>query len=83
GEPYVTTRNDRRAKSDEGAGLGLGLFIAKTLLERSGAIVKTENRGSPATGAVVTILWERTAFERGAKGLPAGGVAENPQSHVA
>ncbi|MGQ0445563.1 MAG: ActS/PrrB/RegB family redox-sensitive histidine kinase [Beijerinckiaceae bacterium] len=83
GEPYVTTRNDRRAKTDEGAGLGLGLFIAKTLLERSGAIVKTENRGSPATGAVVTILWERTAFERGAKGLPAGGVAENPQSHVA
>ncbi|MGH6937145.1 MAG: ActS/PrrB/RegB family redox-sensitive histidine kinase, partial [Methylocella sp.] len=33
GEPYVTTRNDRRAKTEEGTGLGLGLFIAKTLLE--------------------------------------------------
>ena len=48
GEPYVTTKNDRRAKTEEGAGLGLGLFIAKTLLERSGAIVKTENRAPPA-----------------------------------
>ena len=78
GEPYVTTKSDRRAKMDEGAGLGLGLFIAKTLLERSGAIVKTENRVPPATGAVVTILWERAAFERGAKRLSPGGTAVKP-----
>ncbi|MGH6869229.1 MAG: ATP-binding protein, partial [Methylocella sp.] len=78
GEPYVTTKNDRRAKTEERAGLGLGLFIAKTLLERSGAIVKTENRVPPATGAVVTILWERAAFERGAKRLPASGTAAKP-----
>jgi two-component system, sensor histidine kinase RegB len=75
GEPYVTTNNDRRAKTEEGAGLGLGLFIAKTLLERSGAIVKTENRVPPATGAVVTIMWQRAVFERAAKRLPASGAA--------
>ena len=43
GAPYVTTKTDRRAKSEDGAGLGLGLFIAKTLLERSGATVTTAN----------------------------------------
>ncbi|HUI22227.1 MAG TPA: ActS/PrrB/RegB family redox-sensitive histidine kinase [Methylocella sp.] len=69
GDPYVTTKTDRRAKSEEGAGLGLGLFIAKTLLERSGATVKAENRVPPATGAAITISWERAAFERGTKGL--------------
>ncbi|MGH6852720.1 MAG: ATP-binding protein, partial [Methylocella sp.] len=75
GEPYVTTKKDRRAKTEEGAGLGLGLFIAKTLLEHSGAIVKTENRVPPATGAVITIWWARAAFERGARRLPASGAA--------
>ena len=72
GDPYVTTKTDRRAKSEEGSGLGLGLFIAKTLLERSGATVKAENREPPATGALITISWERAVFERGAKGLAAG-----------
>src|SRR5450631_941118 len=71
GEPYVTTKTDRRAKSEEGSGLGLGLFIAKTLLERSGAAVKAENRAPPDTGAAITISWERADFEHGAKGLPA------------
>ena len=64
GEPYVTTRQNRRAKSEEGAGLGLGLFIAKTLLERSGAVVLTANRVQPETGAIVTIRWPRRIFER-------------------
>jgi two-component system sensor histidine kinase RegB len=73
GEPYVTTKSDRRAKSEEGAGLGLGLFIAKTLLERSGATVKAGNRVPPEKGASITISWERPAFERGTKGLRAGG----------
>ncbi len=75
GDPYVTTKTDRRAKSEEGSGLGLGLFIAKTLLERSGATVKAENRAPPATGALITISWERAVFERGAKGLAAGPAA--------
>ena len=65
GEPYVTTKKDRRAKSDEDSGLGLGLFIAKTLLERSGASVEATNRAPPASGARVTIRWPRLAFEQG------------------
>src|SRR6516165_2143913 len=65
GEPYVTTKTDRRAKTEEGAGLGLGLFIAKTLLERSGAIVTTANKPAPKTGAAITIHWQRAIFEGG------------------
>lgn len=63
GEPYVTTRRDRRAKSEEDSGLGLGLFIAKTLLERSGAAVIPSNLAAPDSGARVTIRWPRAAFE--------------------
>lgn len=66
GDPYVTTRGPaRRAKSEEGAGLGLGLFIAKTLLERSGATLTMKNAEGAATGAIVTVRWPRNAFERG------------------
>jgi two-component system sensor histidine kinase RegB len=43
--------------------MGLGLFIAKTLLERSGARLTFENGGHPpesgASGAVVTVVWPR------------------------
>jgi two-component system sensor histidine kinase RegB len=63
GDPYVTTRKNRRTKTDEGSGLGLGLFIAKTLLERSGATVRAANRVPPLHGATITISWPRTAFE--------------------
>ena len=66
GAPYVTTKTNRRAKSEDGAGLGLGLFIAKTLLERSGAVVTTANVPPPKSGARIKIVWPRTAFERGA-----------------
>ncbi len=66
GEPYVTTRSeDRRAKIDEASGLGLGLFIAKTLLERSGAAVRIGNRAGPQAGAMIDVRWPREAFERG------------------
>ena len=65
GEPYLTTKTNRRAKSDENAGLGLGLFIAKTLLERSGASVTTANAQPPGKGARVTVFWQRIEFERG------------------
>ncbi len=65
GEPYVTTRgNMRRAKSEEGAGLGLGMFIAKTLLERSGAAVTAGNRPAPGTGARILVVWPRGMFQR-------------------
>jgi two-component system sensor histidine kinase RegB len=74
GEPYITTRaSDDSGKSSDSevAGLGLGFFIAKTLLERSGAILALENRAEPRRGAVVRITWPREAFE---------AVGEGPQA---
>jgi two-component system sensor histidine kinase RegB len=64
GEPYVTTRRltDRAAEAENG-GLGLGVFIAKTLLGRTGASIKLANRKVPETGAVVTVYWPRAVFE--------------------
>jgi len=62
GEPYVTSRG-RRDGSDGASGLGLGFFIAKTLLERSGAVLAFVNRGLPDHGAVVRIRWARADFE--------------------
>ena len=62
GEPYVTSR--RRASGDsEESGLGLGFFIAKTLLERSGATLAFLNRPAPEKGAVVRVRWARADFE--------------------
>jgi two-component system sensor histidine kinase RegB len=62
GEPYVTTR-DRPSAGQAAGGLGLGFFIAKTLLGRSGATVHLENRKPPARGAVVRAVWPRAAME--------------------
>ncbi len=59
GEPYATTRADR---SDGGGGLGLGVFIARTLLERAGANVTYANSRAAARGAVVTVTWPRRAI---------------------
>ena len=64
GEPYVTTRQRNAGQAEEPAGLGLGFFIAKTLLERSGAALTFENRPIPGRGAVVRVRWRRQDFER-------------------
>ncbi|WP_445501936.1 ActS/PrrB/RegB family redox-sensitive histidine kinase [Microvirga sp. G4-2] len=75
GEPYVTTRSAAErteADNDEGGGLGLGLFIAKTLIERSGAELTLTNAAPPATGAVARIVWPRHAFAQGAAISPQG-----------
>lgn len=65
GEPYVTTRRRRpNATDEEPTGLGLGFFIAKTLLERSGATLSFANRGLPERGAVIRLRWDRPEFER-------------------
>jgi two-component system sensor histidine kinase RegB len=64
GEPYVQSSRRRRMNAgSETTGLGLGFFIAKTLLERSGATVKFENREFPDRGAVVNVSWPRRNFE--------------------
>ncbi|MBK5570522.1 ActS/PrrB/RegB family redox-sensitive histidine kinase [Ensifer sp. SSB1] len=59
GEPYVT----RRQKDDSAGGLGLGLFIAKTLLERSGARLRFENGGPDRPGARVSVEWPRALMD--------------------
>src|SRR5690348_15418650 len=67
GEPFVTTRPAhgwRQEAPDEHIGMGLGFFIAKTLLERSGAMLALANRPLPQGGAVVTVSWPRAKFER-------------------
>jgi two-component system sensor histidine kinase RegB len=68
GAPYVTHRRPglREPGSEEEAafGLGLGFFIAKTLLERSGARLSLKNQAPPLHGAMVTVVWTRTDFEQ-------------------
>ena len=77
GEPYVTTRSAKGgggARYGHATGLGLGFFIAKTLLERSGGEVTLENKQKPDRGAIVRVKWTRAAFEAGvaeAGGWPA------------
>lgn len=69
GDPFVTTRPGygEPAIKEEGQheGMGLGLFIAKTLLERSGAAVTLANRKYPDKGAIIQITWPRVAVDLG------------------
>jgi len=55
GEPYVTTRSTRPGRD---GGLGLGLFIAKSLLERMGASLSFG--ATPSGGARTSILFPQT-----------------------
>jgi two-component system sensor histidine kinase RegB len=57
GQPYVTTRSHGEGSRSSHLGMGLGFFIAKTLLERTGAEVSFRNarRG----GAVIAAQWPR------------------------
>lgn len=52
GDPYLSRRSEAQRGSYEG--MGLGLFIAKTLLERSGARLSFANGGP---GAVASVRW--------------------------
>jgi two-component system, sensor histidine kinase RegB len=72
GEPYLSRRRGDEAQSER-RGLGLGVFIARTLLERTGAKVSFTNRIFPDHGAVVQIAWPRGRFE-------AGDIAAEPPS---
>jgi len=55
GEPYITEREELNQ-----GGLGLGVFIAKTLLERTGAHVGFSNKN----GARVAVSWDRAIIAR-------------------
>jgi two-component system sensor histidine kinase RegB len=63
GEPYVRSRRLRRMYATGETGMGLGFFIAKTLLERTGAKLTFVNKALPESGAVVAIRWPRSVFE--------------------
>ena len=64
GEPYVRSRLRRRMYASDDTGLGLGFFIAKTLLERTDAALTFANQSFPRSGAVVTVRWARAEFEQ-------------------
>ncbi len=71
GDPFMRRRrseSDKRARP-EYEGMGLGLFIAKTLLERTGAELSFANGSDPYAsitdqgarrGAIVEVVWPRS-----------------------
>ena len=73
GDPFVRRRSATADTARPGyEGMGLGLFIAKTLLERSGAelsfangvdSIEAENEDTDQTGAVVRVTWPRAQWE--------------------
>ncbi|MEM8787154.1 MAG: ActS/PrrB/RegB family redox-sensitive histidine kinase [Pseudomonadota bacterium] len=73
GDPFLRPRNGTRSAERERpgyAGMGLGLFIAKTLLERTGAALTFANGVRPGgpppdqpSGAIVQVVWERAQIE--------------------
>lgn len=82
GDPFMG-RKRRRARDKtrpEYEGMGLGLFIAKTLLERSGAQLRFANGGEDVplveaqVGAVVEVRWKRAAIDarNGENAVPQG-----------
>jgi two-component system sensor histidine kinase RegB len=61
GQPYVTSRPGGEGSRSGHVGMGLGFFIAKTLLERTGAAVDFNNaRGG---GASISVRWRREMIE--------------------
>lgn len=87
GDPFVRRRRANvDTKSRPGyEGMGLGLFIAKTLLERSGATLSFSNgrlfgetgwAGQATGGAVVIVRWPRDVIDLNLTGTP-GALGEN------
>ena len=83
GDPSVRKRAPEIAQPARPGyeGMGLGLFIAKTLLERSGATLNFANGTSPflrsdevpeRRGAIVTLTWPRAMLEEDASKMPLG-----------
>ena len=74
GDPFMRRRrvDSDQKERPEYEGMGLGLFIAKTLLERSGAELKFANGSDPyqtltdrpeRRGAVVKVVWPRNLID--------------------
>jgi len=71
GDPFVRNRRTEEERRPGYEGMGLGLFIAKTLLERSGASLTFANASDPfsgpgvrpeRSGAVVEVVWAESAL---------------------
>jgi two-component system sensor histidine kinase RegB len=58
GEPYMSVRPETGGELENH--MGLGIFIAQTLLSRTGATVAFSNSGS---GATVIVRWDRATLE--------------------
>ena len=58
GEPYIKSKSKEISSN---AGLGLGTFLGKTLLERQGANLQFK-RNSKLGGALVVISWSPNSF---------------------
>ena len=70
GEPYTSSRSSKAIQDNDEFGLGLGFFIARTLLQRSGARVTARNLkktelidGAMPGGACVQVVWPRQKLE--------------------
>ena len=72
GDPFLRSKSPQTLGRPEYEGMGLGLFIAKTLLERTGAVMSFANASESAgfqsktpqrRGAVVEAIWPRGALE--------------------
>ena len=85
GDPFVGHRKTPSEDQDRPGyeGMGLGLFIAKTLLERSGAELSFANGSDPYmtapdtakhTGAIVEVKWPRDTIDarHGSNAIPLG-----------
>ncbi len=62
GQPYVTSRPGAEGSRSGHIGMGLGFFIAKTLLERTGAQVDFHN-ARHGGGAIIAARWPRATIE--------------------
>jgi two-component system sensor histidine kinase RegB len=63
GEPDLRLSRLPNRPRNGGGGLGLGIFIAKTLLERSGAKIRFSNAFSGGKGAEVVVEWPRSSMQ--------------------
>ncbi len=85
GDPFMSSRRSAPDKSQRPGyeGMGLGLFIAKTLLERSGANLRFANGSNPYahdnrqqkhSGAIVEVIWPRDTIDakHGQNAVPIG-----------
>ena len=87
GDPFMRRRRVDRNSRPEYEGMGLGLFIAKTLLERSGATLYFANGSDPyqnltdqpdRRGAIVKVIWPRKLIDAQTGDTPVPSGANQP-----